>query len=446
MVKLLDFLRRKSARYPASYPLRIPGFAPTLCMEVHHDNDAHISKSIELNGIWEPAETQFIQRSVNKGHTFVDVGANIGYFTIVASDLVGDRGKVLAFEPDPENFVLLERNCQINGCTNTSNYPVALSNETVDGALYLSKVNKGDHQIYPSSEERHQIPIKMLKGSKLFEDLNLNIDFLKVDTQGAEYQVLQGLLPTVKNSLPQLIIMVEFSPNSMIDTGANGGMFLQLFESLEGYFYLLDGEDGELIPISREELGTWVNITQMDANIEGFINLIFSGTPLEKRKEHTVRKYLDFYETALQFLLASGLPPWDGHNCSSHSMNQCLYFSKGWSFIEEWGVWSDGNESKIKFFLSESLTKIERPVLGIKGRYFGSVEKTEVYLNEKNLGEFSLENLELVLPGELLQGVHATIKLVHKEPLRPCDIDGGNDDRLLKFGLESIEISSSTTI
>ena len=94
--------------------LRIPGMQTALQMYVHGPEDKHVSRKIREQGLWEPFETSLIVSRLNTGDVFVDVGANIGYFTLIAASLVGDQGQVYAFEPDPENYRLLEKNCAHN--------------------------------------------------------------------------------------------------------------------------------------------------------------------------------------------------------------------------------------------------------------------------------------------------------------------------------------------
>lgn len=71
----------------AVHPLRIPGFGSPLCMQVHAMADVHVSAAIARDGIWEPQETRFLLDTLRPGDVFVDVGANIGYFSLLASRL-----------------------------------------------------------------------------------------------------------------------------------------------------------------------------------------------------------------------------------------------------------------------------------------------------------------------------------------------------------------------
>ena len=95
--------------------LRIPNLSVPLKMHIHGEQDQFVSRRIREEGIWEPYETSLLLSMLRPGDVFVDVGANIGYFSVLAASVVGDDGAVFAFEPDPDNFRLLRRNVALNG-------------------------------------------------------------------------------------------------------------------------------------------------------------------------------------------------------------------------------------------------------------------------------------------------------------------------------------------
>ena len=89
--------------------LRIPGVQTPLQLHVHGQADRFVSRRIREEGIWEPYETTLVLAALQPGDVFVDVGANIGYFPVIAAGRVGSSGAVLAFEPDPDNYRLLQQ-------------------------------------------------------------------------------------------------------------------------------------------------------------------------------------------------------------------------------------------------------------------------------------------------------------------------------------------------
>src|SRR5262249_42101912 len=119
--------------------------------------DARDSLDLSLNHVYEPFETELVQSLVHENDTVVDVGANIGYYTLIFARLVGPRGRVFAFEPDPGNFALLKKNVEANRYKNVVLVNAALSDEPATLKLYLSEENRGDHRIYPSDDQRRTI-------------------------------------------------------------------------------------------------------------------------------------------------------------------------------------------------------------------------------------------------------------------------------------------------
>ena len=109
---------------PASYAARwityqVHGYIVVDGLTMYlNPRDRVITPSMLAYGTWEPVETSLLLDNLRPGDTVIDVGANVGYYTLLAARKVGPRGKVVAFEPDPESFSFLKRNVKANGFTN----------------------------------------------------------------------------------------------------------------------------------------------------------------------------------------------------------------------------------------------------------------------------------------------------------------------------------------
>ena len=110
--------------------------------------DSKDSLGLSINKIYEPFETDFVQKEIKRGDVVLDIGANIGYYTLILAKCVGKEGKVFAFEPEPNNFSLLKKNIQINGYKNVVLVQKAVSNKNEKLMMYLNKDNIGCHTIY----------------------------------------------------------------------------------------------------------------------------------------------------------------------------------------------------------------------------------------------------------------------------------------------------------
>jgi FkbM family methyltransferase len=149
------------------------------------ENDKYIGQRIALEK-YESYETELILRQLEVGDVVVDVGANIGYYTILLADKIGKTGKVYAFEPDKINFEILLKNIKENNLKNIEAINVAIGSKRGKLKLHKSKDNFGDHKLYGSDKD-----IEKVKIIRLDDYLkNFKIDLMKVDTQGWEPEVI----------------------------------------------------------------------------------------------------------------------------------------------------------------------------------------------------------------------------------------------------------------
>lgn len=143
-------------------------------------------------------EERFLIKSLLKpGMTVVDVGANIGYYLMMFEQAVGKHGYVICIEPSEENLPELETNIKINGFGNVALHKVAIGME--EGSIGLRRgINSG---ITPLDKGTYQVPLKRLDTL-----VTGKVDFLKIDVEGYEGQVLQGAMDLLKRDLPTLFL------------------------------------------------------------------------------------------------------------------------------------------------------------------------------------------------------------------------------------------------
>lgn len=222
--------------------------------------------SLELSifGSYEPFETSLLGAEIRPGMRIVDIGANIGYYTLLFSKLTGESGCVYAFEPDPQSFVLLQKNLARNSRTNVVALNQAASNRTGESFLYLSTENFGDHQTYPSDDNRRRVPISM---TRLDDVVTAPVDLVKMDVQGFEFQALQGMEALIAAS-PHLTMFTEFWPKGLHRAGSDAAAFLRRLRSfdLEVFFIneyanrLEPADDTELLRRYAPAIGTHTNL------------------------------------------------------------------------------------------------------------------------------------------------------------------------------------------
>jgi FkbM family methyltransferase len=197
--------------------------------------DRHDSLSISLNGIYEPFETGLVQELVQPGDTVLDIGANIGYYTLILARLVGSGGRVFAFEPDPENFALLERNVEANGFRNVVLINAAVSDHCGQLKLYRSESNAGDHHIYASGENRPAVQAAAVSLDEYFRGQSMQIGLVKIDVQGSEAKVVEGMESLLQAGLPTQMLL-EFWPLGLQRAGSEAK---QLLDTLSRHAFSL---------------------------------------------------------------------------------------------------------------------------------------------------------------------------------------------------------------
>jgi FkbM family methyltransferase len=206
-----------------------------------------ISHELLYNSTHEKYETKLFRQFVTEGMTVVDIGANIGYYTLLAAKLVGDKGKVFAFEPEPENYALLVRNIEMNGYDNVVAVRKAVSSKTGKTALFLNR-EAGAHGFLPDREGViGKTTVETVSLDEYFEDKECPIDIVKIDVEGSEVPVLMGMQGIIKANdnlrvftelfWPKGSEKLDFSPQKYWD---------KLIKSGFKYIYLINEQEQRL--------------------------------------------------------------------------------------------------------------------------------------------------------------------------------------------------------
>lgn len=199
--------------------------------------DPVVSGALAL-GVYENFEAILFEKEIRQGMTVLDMGANLGYYTVMFAHLVGPNGKVIAFEPDSQSLEVLKKNIEINEFNNVSYVEKALSDHTGFVKLYISVENRGDNRIYDTKEGRDWVEVEMVSLDDYLSK-DMKIDLIKMDVQGAEALILSGMEQTIKRLCP-LTIFTEFWPKAITETGKSPEGFLQKLIDLGFSLYLIN--------------------------------------------------------------------------------------------------------------------------------------------------------------------------------------------------------------
>jgi FkbM family methyltransferase len=225
----------------ALYPndIRVTFRGTRFILDPRSRHDLRLAMVLHSGRAYEPATLQAITRSLRPGGTFVDVGANTGFFTAMVSRHLGPTGRVLAFEPNPAAYSRLVRNVEANGAGNVATYNVGLSDTKSTAILRLHEADDGTASLHiPAGRE---FEVSLARGDELLE---FNPDLVKVDVEGHELAVVRGLA----HRLDDATLIVEWNPGYARDA---------LYEELSNRFRhvsaIAEDRDGSLllIPITR---------------------------------------------------------------------------------------------------------------------------------------------------------------------------------------------------
>lgn len=180
-----------------------------------------ISRSLMVNGIRELDKVVVLRRFLKEGMVVLDCGSNIGYYPLFESSIVKEAGKVYAFEPDPRNYKLLIKNIRFSPYKNIIEaYAMAISNLSGEELLFmarksnLSKISTGDDK---SFLERHPIKentiIRTISIDEFCQNNSTELDFVRMDIEGYEVEVFQGMYKTCKYAKKGFSVLIELHPH-----------------------------------------------------------------------------------------------------------------------------------------------------------------------------------------------------------------------------------------
>ena len=158
-----------------------------------------------LRGTYEPHQTQLFREVVTAGDVVYDVGAHVGYYTVLASILVGEGGRVVCFEPLPVNLHDLRRHLQMNGCDNVTVVEACVADRS--GVCRLeTRTGTGTGHI----SESGGLTVPMVSLDALASEEALPVpNCMKIDVEGAEYLVLQGAQSVIASAQPMIFLSLH---------------------------------------------------------------------------------------------------------------------------------------------------------------------------------------------------------------------------------------------
>jgi FkbM family methyltransferase len=186
------------------------------------DTSDFLQRTLFAAGDFEPQIRQVIQKRLKPGDTFVDIGANVGFYSLCASKAVGPSGKVFAFEPAPATMSVLRTNISLNRAKNIQATQVALSDHTGETKLFLDTTNNSGATSLRASQNASQAVTVMLDSYDQYAAQHHipTPALVKIDVEGAESQVLRGM-SNLLSQTDRPAMVIEISELSLTQIGSS---------------------------------------------------------------------------------------------------------------------------------------------------------------------------------------------------------------------------------
>lgn len=222
-----------------------------------------------MNRIHEETTTNIFRKIIKPGNIFLDLGANIGYFSLLAAKLTGENGKIFSFEPEPKNFYYLQKNIEVNNYKNIYPFQKAVSDKNGEIELFICEYDSGHHTIkqYEGVEvyshgrptENRSIKIDAVKLDDFLADKADHIDVVKMDIEGAEALAVEGMKHLLEKN-KNIKFLMEFFPLFIKKMGNSPEKLIKtLMEELKfnifviGHDYSMEKEKTDFVKIEKIE-------------------------------------------------------------------------------------------------------------------------------------------------------------------------------------------------
>ena len=200
-----------------------------------------------------------VKNEIKKGDVVIDIGAHIGYYTVLFAKLVGPEGKVFAFEASPTNFEILKKNVDVNGYKNVVYHNKAVSDKNGKLTLYMTGRTSTENFLFKpenftdSSTIKNAVEIESITLDDYFIDFKDKINFLKMDISGAEPRVIQGMKSLLDKNV-DMKIQQEWWPNAIKTHGFEPDSHLKLLTNKGYNIFEIDGANNKINLVTTDDL------------------------------------------------------------------------------------------------------------------------------------------------------------------------------------------------
>ncbi|CAN5148991.1 hypothetical protein BH11BAC6_BH11BAC6_11960 [soil metagenome] len=214
---------------------------------------------------FENMEIQFLKNFLQPGDMFIDIGANIGLFSLYAAKHVGESGTVISFEPTPDIYKRFNENIELNHFNNVNPVNIGLSDSKTSLRLQVSENGLDGWNTFAKSSDSMftgsiEVPVDTLDNFIADNNIPLNkLRFIKIDVEGWEIPVIKGALQTI-NVHDDIILMVEFTESNAAAAGYNISDLYNIVVEQGFKWYVYDEQNNCLIYDAKRESYPYNNL------------------------------------------------------------------------------------------------------------------------------------------------------------------------------------------
>lgn len=225
--------------------------------------DISLTPHILLDGFWEMWITKVFAKTIKEGMTVVEIGANFGYYTLLAASLIGPTGKIYAFEANSEISEILLQSIAVNGfldrvivikkvVSDKSGRIKFHKLRRLHGGSSISDISEGIFKFQKYKDHVETMDVEAVSLDDYFAGNNLKIDAIKIDVEGSEALIFKGMKKLLQEN-PHVTIICEFTPDLISGTGENPKQFLEEIMT-HGFKLRIIDTDSNLVEVSKDKL------------------------------------------------------------------------------------------------------------------------------------------------------------------------------------------------
>jgi len=218
----------------------------------------------------ESFELSLFKQKIGPGDIVIDIGANVGVYTLLAAKLVGTLGKVFSFEPDQIAFLNLKKNVDYNHHNNVILIDKAVSSKTGSALFSVSnELATDNHLVKDTNSFQKNVQVKTISLDEFCERKSIKPKIIKIDIEGGEFEALKGMKNLCENN-SELILFLEFNPKIMYREGTNIPQFLDYLFGFNFEVYNINEKKKTKELVDKTQLLKFAK----DHNTKGLTNLI----------------------------------------------------------------------------------------------------------------------------------------------------------------------------